>query len=996
MEYRITPMANRLLLTAATLPLGLTMCLAQQANVSGKVVSRESGKPIEFAAVLIKGSELWGMSDKDGRFVIRHAPQGKATLSIQCLGYAPQTLSIDIKPEMRPITIRMDEETLQLDEVAVVAKRDDNQATTSYSIGRQALDQQQVLTIGDIAALLPGGKTQNPTLMNDTRLRLRSESGEAGNSAFGTAVEIDGVRVGNNAAMGETNGASLRQLGSSNVEAVEVTPGIPSVEYGDLTNGIVRVRTRKGRTPFIVESKITQHTRLVSASKGIDLGANAGLLNASVEHARSFSDIASPHTAYQRNTLSLNYTKVFMPTSSPLTLTAGLTGNVGGYNSKSDPDEQLDDYSKMRNNQFNANFRLHWQPGLSWITSVDISGSASWSDNLTETYSRESSSTTQPYLHALTEGYHIAEEYDANPGAPIILGPTGYWYVKAFNDSKPLDLRLKLKATWARRFGFLSHRLGAGAEWTRTSNAGRGTYYEDMRYAPTWRERRYDQLPAMQNMGVWAEEALSASLSKASTVELTVGLRNDMTHIGGSDYGTAASLSPRVNGRYVWRNTRDGFLSEAALHAGWGKAVKLPSFQVLYPSPVYADRMAFASTSDAENRSFHAYYTIPSSARYNPNLQWQYSHQYDVGIDISTKVARLSLSGFISKTLNAYMATSIFTPFTYKYTTPSAVQNCGIPVADRAFSISSDGIITVSDKTGRLAPVTLDFQSRNTYYAARQYANASPVERWGMEWIVDFAQIKPLRTQVRVDGNYYWYRSLDGQLFADVPYGLTNRMTDGRLYQYIGYYLGTNATSTGYTATASVSNGHVSRACNLNTTITTHIPRIRMVLALRVEASLYAYSRAKCELPDGSVRGYEVLESADLFGEPYTGGEGKTVIVYPVYYSTWENPGERIPFLERFLWAKEHDQNLFNDLSRLIVRSNYPFTMNGNRVSAYYSANFSVTKEIGDHVSVSFYANNFLNTMRTVRSSQTGLETSLFGSGYVPSFYYGLSLKLKL
>jgi len=70
--------------------------------------------------------------------------------------------------------------------------------------------------------------------------------------------------------------------------------------------------------------------------------------------------------------------------------------------------------------------------------------------------------------------------------------------------------------------------------------------------------------------------------------------------------------------------------------------------------------------------------------------------------------------------------------------------------------------------------------------------------------------------------------------------------------------------------------------------------------------------------------------------------------------------------------------------------------MNPNRLSAYYSANLSVTKEIGDHVSVSFYANNFFNNMGRVHSSQTDLETSLFGSGYIPSYYYGLSLRLKL
>ena len=73
-----------------------------------------------------------------------------------------------------------------------------------------------------------------------------------------------------------------------------------------------------------------------------------------------------------------------------------------------------------------------------------------------------------------------------------------------------------------------------------------------------------------------------------------------------------------------------------------------------------------------------------------------------------------------------------------------------------------------------------------------------------------------------------------------------------------------------------------------------------------------------------------------------------------------------------------------------------PYVLNPNRISAYYSANLSITKEIGDHVSLSFYANNFLNNMNTVHSSQTDLDTSLFANSYIPSYYYGLSLRLKL
>ncbi|MBL1488851.1 hypothetical protein ELC62_30880, partial [Klebsiella pneumoniae] len=78
-----------------------------------------------------------------------------------------------------------------------------------------------------------------------------------------------------------------------------------------------------------------------------------------------------------------------------------------------------------------------------------------------------------------------------------------------------------------------------------------------------------------------------------------------------------------------------------------------------------------------------------------------------------------------------------------------------------------------------------------------------------------------------------------------------------------------------------------------------------------------------------------------------------------------------IPFAEKFLWAKDNDPTLYSDLAKLVVRSNYPYTMNPNRLSAYYSANLSVTKEIGDHVSVSFYANNFFRNMKKVHASQT-------------------------
>lgn len=232
---------------------------------------------------------------------------------------------------------------------------------------------------------------------------------------------------------------------------------------------------------------------------------------------------------------------------------------------------------------------------------------------------------------------------------------------------------------------------------------------------------------------------------------------------------------------------------------------------------------------------------------------------------------------------------------------------------------------------------------------------------------------------------------MDHTLFADVPLGLHNRQSDGALYQYIGYYRGGSASSTDYTANAAVTNGNVSSQVNLNATFTTHIPKLRLIMALRVESSLYRYNRAKTS------KGYLVENGQPNLDKPYDGKtRNQTVAVLPEYYSTWDNPTEKKPFYDAYRQARDNDRNLYNDLSQLIVRTNYPFTLNPNKLSAYWSANISVTKEIGDHVSLSFYANNFFNTLRRVHSSQTGLETSLFGSGYVPNFYYGLSLRLKL
>ena len=970
---------------------------AQRLRVAGIVTDAETGRPVEFASVLLGESGQWAISNEQGAFQLKNVPAGQATLTVQCLGYEKRTLNVILQRNIDDMRLKLRPQSLKLDEVTVTAKRKNDEATTSYTIDRQTLDNQQILNISDVATLLPGGKTVNPTLMSDSRISLRSGEQEKGNASFGTAIEVDGMRMDNNAASGETMAASTRTVAASDVESVEIVTGIPSVEYGDLSNGIVKVSTRRGKTPFVVEGTMNQHTRQLAVSKGFDLGSHSGVLNASLEHARSFSDPASPHTAYQRNILSLRYSNIFMRETTPLTLTAAFTGNVGGYSSETDPDEELENYTKVRDNALRVHVDAQWLLNKPLITNLSFSASLSYSDRMRESYDHRSSASTQPYLHTTEEGYYMTGKAEASGETPIVLGPTGYWYVLGYHDSKPLSWTARLKGERNSRMGSVASRLSAGIQYQGSCNQGRGTYYDNLAVAPTWREYRYDELPTMHNLALYAEEKLSVPTTRRATFELTAGLRSDITMIGGSDYGNASSLSPRANARYIfWRNRRKQVVSDMEVHAGWGKSVKLPSFQVLYPSPAYSDLLAFASTSTADNVSYYAYHTFPTKAQYNPQLKWQYTNQTDLGLTLTVMGTRVSLSAFHHKTHHSYMAAKSYTPFIYRYTGQTAVQQSAIPAEQRTFTIDRQtGVVTVSDATGSLPSKQLDYSDKQTYTVNQYYTNATPLSRYGLEWIVDFAQIRPLRTSLRIDGNYYSYKGIDDVLFADVPLGVSNVTSTGQPYQYVGYYRGTNTTGAGASASASVANGALSRQLNLNATLTTHLPKIRMIVALRVESTLYSYRRALSELSDAA-RGFMLDGKEGYVGQPYDGTTDKFVILYPEYYSTWDNPQQLIPFAEKFLWAKDNDPVLYSDLSQLVVRSNYAYTMNPNRLSAYYSANISVTKEIGDHVSLSFYANNFFNTMRTVHSSQTDLDTSLFSSSYVPSFYYGLSLRLKI
>lgn len=411
---------------------------------------------------------------------------------------------------------------------------------------------------------------------------------------------------------------------------------------------------------------------------------------------------------------------------------------------------------------------------------------------------------------------------------------------------------------------------------------------------------------------------------------------------------------------------------------------------MLYPQESYHDILTFTPGSTADNRAYYAYYTHVSKSLYNDGLLYQYTNQTDIGIETKISRIKFTFSLFHNVTHNPYQRMAVYTPFEYRYTSQSSLEGIDIPVDERTYNVDRQtGIVTVS---GDGREVELASTMRRTFTGNTKYINGSSVSRSGIEWVLDAPLYRWL--SIRADGIYYRYRAVDDRYCCGAPSGVGDYASDGQ-EPVVGYYLGSSVTSAGSTSVPTVSNGSESRRLNNNLSLTVHVPRARIVVALKAESTLFSYSR-QLSVGHGAARGIVLEHSGDVAGVGYNGEEDCYVALYPEYYATWSNPDVLVPFASALAAARDNDNELYQQLLRLIVRSNTSYYFNANRLSPYCSFNLLVSKEIGDHVSMSFYANNFLNTMRSVHSSQTGLDTSLFDSGYVAKYYYGLSLKVKI
>lgn len=911
--------------------------------VKGIVVDAKTGDPVPGAVVRLDKSYLWAVTDAGGSFSFKDVQTGSYDMETTCLGYVTDARKLDVSRSINDLIIKLSVSSLAIDEVVVTAQKSKDNINTTRTLGRNALDHLQASGMSGILSLLPGGKTINPDLTGESYISLRAGGSTQGNAAFGTAIEVNGVRMGGNGDFSGLSGSGTRSVSVENIESVEVMTGVASAEYGDLNSGMVIVQTRKGRTPVNLTFSVNPRTYEVAVSKGYDLGPGCGTLNVNGENTRATKKLTSPYTSYTRRGFGFEYSNTI---AKVLRLEAGLTGNIGGMNSKDDPDTFSEEYSTGRDNVLAPHFKAVWLLNKSWITNISLDGSIYYHDERAVNHTYNSYSTSQPAVHSEQQGYWFATQL------PLTF------YSDQVIDSEELDYAASLKYDWLRHWGRTKNTLKAGVQWKANGNNGQGESYKNPALAANgFRPRPYTDYPYMHNLSVYLEDNLKFPVG-STNVDISAGLRLENVFISGSEYDRLRTLSPRLNARW-------NFTDNISLRGGWGIMQKLPSFYILYPRQEYRDIQTFGFSRGNAGDASYVYYTIPYAVQHNPDLKWQSSENAEIGLDIAAGGFKISLAGWRNVTHNPYMFSNIYNPFTYN-------------VMNIPSGMAADVQLKLDHQTGYVyyrgsddeywTPTDFKVADR-TFVASRMQDNGDDVVRAGIELTADFPEIRAIRTSFRLDAAYTYTRYADQTPYAYYQTGWSHTSLPNRSYQYAGIYAGTN----------SVANGKRTDNLDANLTAITHIPAARLIITCRLEASLIRRSR-NLSVYNGRDYAFTVSETSNT----PTGGniyEGNSyTAIYPIAYIDLDGN------VKDFTSAEAADP----EFARLIMKSGNAYTFAKDGYDPYMFANISITKEIGDHVSVSFFANNFTNSRKFVKSYATGVSAI-----FTPDFYYGLTCRLK-
>ncbi len=627
--------------------------------LAGKVVDLNTGRPIEGALVTVQGTTISTMTGDNGKFKVE-LPPGKVSITIHIKEYYATCIQ-DIEVEEGKVTtykcemVPGDPEQnifFSIGGITVIDEREliPKETETVHEISSAEIEHQLSTNLGDILDLIPGvERTDSPGLseMSQVNIRGASMAENKSQALFGAKVIVDGVPMSNNANLQTGSGTSmstsksyagtgldLRTIPADNIENVEVVTGIPSVEYGDLTSGLVRVRTKMGRQPHRLKVKSNPDTKESNLSGGWVFDRHNTSVSYNLNYAYSQRNIRREGDEYSRYNAQVTVRNKLFDEKLEMMNKFYYHGVDDEQNFKKDDPLSVEQYNDDRTLIYgnNVDYNFDEDKKLELKSSIKYTKRDSYRQSLTGADTRVLTDETEPGTY---------------PG----LVDAGSYIYKIWTRGEEWSANAKLNFKYDYNLFDLDNSLLAGGEYSFDGNYGEGKIFNPLEppYGSTGRRPRpFDDVPPLHTANLYLENELSG-FWRMHPYSINLGLRYEMytpdkLNLDGifNDKGVVESkngtfLNPRIRCRY---ELFDG----TQLRASWGKSSKMPPLSSIAPGPDYID---IVEETPPDSTPLMSVYVFDYQDR-NRYIKGYQSEKGELSLDQRIGPVGLTFTGFYS------------------------------------------------------------------------------------------------------------------------------------------------------------------------------------------------------------------------------------------------------------------------------------------------------------------------------------------------------------
>ena len=265
---------------------------SQLANISGHVTLTDNTSGTG-ATIVIQGTTLGTVTDKNGFYYIDKIRPGTYTLRVSLLGYETHQVSIAIQMGNNNSDFILAESNINLDEVVVTGTRSEK-TLKNVPVLTQVINARKMLELGitnvtdALQTMVPGlNISHNGTLVTVTL---------QGMDAKYVLFLIDGERIAG-AVDGDVDYSMLNLL---NIDRIEIIKGASSSLYGsNAIGGVINIITKKIIDPFDAKfySRYSKYNELYS---GGTIGLKKGIIGSrtSINFSRTDGYDVTPQTPH--------------------------------------------------------------------------------------------------------------------------------------------------------------------------------------------------------------------------------------------------------------------------------------------------------------------------------------------------------------------------------------------------------------------------------------------------------------------------------------------------------------------------------------------------------------------------------------------------------------------------------------------------------------------------------------------------------------------------